>query len=128
MIRVLLVDDQALMRAGFRMILDAEDDVEVVGEAGDGVEAVEQAHQRGPLDTERAGELPLRRRIVVSRQVHQHAPSGLAEAERAQPLVEALAPAPRHLAQQGAEVVEITGRGGGCTGQGDGGRPFSLGS
>ena len=48
MIRVLLVDDQALMRAGFRMILDAEDDVEVVGEAGDGVEAVEQARRLRP--------------------------------------------------------------------------------
>ena len=40
-VRVLLVDDQALVRAGFRMILDAEPDVDVVGEASDGVEAVE---------------------------------------------------------------------------------------
>ena len=39
-IRVLVVDDQVLVRAGFRMILDAEDDLEVVGEAGDGQEAV----------------------------------------------------------------------------------------
>ena len=36
MIRVLLVDDQALLRMGFRMILEAEPDIEVVGEAGDG--------------------------------------------------------------------------------------------
>jgi DNA-binding NarL/FixJ family response regulator len=35
------VDDQALVRAGFRMILDAESDIEVIGEAGDGLEAVE---------------------------------------------------------------------------------------
>jgi len=39
-IRVLVVDDQALVRVGFRMILEAELDLEVVGEAADGVEAV----------------------------------------------------------------------------------------
>ena len=39
MIRVLLADDQALMRAGFRALLDAEDNVEVVGEATDGAAA-----------------------------------------------------------------------------------------
>jgi DNA-binding NarL/FixJ family response regulator len=40
-IRVLLVDDQALVRAGFRALVDSEDDLEVVGEAGDGEEALE---------------------------------------------------------------------------------------
>ncbi len=40
-IRVLIADDQALLRAGFRMILDAQEDMEVVGEAGDGAQAVE---------------------------------------------------------------------------------------
>jgi DNA-binding NarL/FixJ family response regulator len=40
MISVVLVDDQALLRAGFRALLDAEPDIEVVGEAGDGEEAV----------------------------------------------------------------------------------------
>jgi DNA-binding NarL/FixJ family response regulator len=39
-IRVVLADDQVLVRAGFRALLDAQDDVEVVGEAGDGDEAV----------------------------------------------------------------------------------------
>jgi DNA-binding NarL/FixJ family response regulator len=39
-IRVLLADDQELVRAGFRMILETQADIEVVGEAGDGVEAV----------------------------------------------------------------------------------------
>ena len=43
MIRVLLADDQALVRAGFRALLDAQDDIEVVGEAGDGEEAVRLA-------------------------------------------------------------------------------------
>jgi DNA-binding NarL/FixJ family response regulator len=42
-IRVLLADDQALVRAGFRALLDAQDDIEVVGEAGDGAAAVELA-------------------------------------------------------------------------------------
>ena len=40
MIRVLLADDQALVRAGFRALLDAQEDIEVVGEAGDGDQAV----------------------------------------------------------------------------------------
>ena len=40
MIRVVIADDQALVRSGFRMILDAKADIEVVGEAGDGAEAV----------------------------------------------------------------------------------------
>lgn len=48
MIRVLLVDDQALMRTGFRMILDAEPDIEVVGEAADGQEGVEVARRVRP--------------------------------------------------------------------------------
>jgi DNA-binding NarL/FixJ family response regulator len=39
-IRVLLADDQMLVRAGFKALLDAQDDIEVVGEAGDGDEAV----------------------------------------------------------------------------------------
>lgn len=41
-VRVLLADDQALVRGGFRMILAARPDVEVVGEAADGVEALEK--------------------------------------------------------------------------------------
>ena len=40
MIRVLLADDQALVRAGFRALLDAQAGIEVVGEAADGAEAV----------------------------------------------------------------------------------------
>ena len=48
MIRVLLVDDQALVRAGFRMILDAEPEMEVVGEAADGREAIDQVRALRP--------------------------------------------------------------------------------
>ena len=47
-IRVLVADDQALMRTGFRMILDAEDDIKVVGEAIDGADAVRQFERLGP--------------------------------------------------------------------------------
>jgi DNA-binding NarL/FixJ family response regulator len=47
-IRVLLADDERLVRAGFRMILKAESDIEVVGEAADGVEAVEEARRLRP--------------------------------------------------------------------------------
>jgi DNA-binding NarL/FixJ family response regulator len=45
---VLIVDDQALVRAGFRMILEAEEDIEVVGEAADGSEAVAEARRLRP--------------------------------------------------------------------------------
>ncbi len=48
MIRVLIVDDQSLVRAGFRMILEAEEDVEVVGEAADGKEAIAAATELRP--------------------------------------------------------------------------------
>jgi DNA-binding NarL/FixJ family response regulator len=47
-IRVLLVDDQVLLRAGFRMILEAQPDIEVVGEAGDGLQAVDAARRLKP--------------------------------------------------------------------------------
>ncbi|MGH3352912.1 MAG: response regulator [Nocardioides sp.] len=48
MIRVLLVDDQPLIRSGFRALLDIEDDIEVVAEAGDGVQAVALAREHRP--------------------------------------------------------------------------------
>ena len=47
-IRVLVVDDHAMVRAGFRMMLEAEPDIEVVGEAGDGARAIDAVHRLQP--------------------------------------------------------------------------------
>jgi DNA-binding NarL/FixJ family response regulator len=48
MISVVIADDQTLVRDGFRMILDAQDDIEVLGEAADGFEAVERTRELRP--------------------------------------------------------------------------------
>ena len=47
-LRILIADDQALVRAGFRMILEVEDDLEIVGEATDGAQAVSMAAELDP--------------------------------------------------------------------------------
>ncbi|KMS66275.1 MULTISPECIES: response regulator [Streptomyces] len=47
-IRVLLADDQALLRSAFRVLVDSEPDMEVIGEASDGAEAVRLAKEHGP--------------------------------------------------------------------------------
>ncbi len=47
-LRVLLVDDHAMVRSGFAMVLSVEDDIEVVGEAADGLQAIEQARALRP--------------------------------------------------------------------------------
>jgi DNA-binding NarL/FixJ family response regulator len=47
-IRVLIVDDQALVRAGFKMILESEPEIEIVGEAEDGLQAVDAARELQP--------------------------------------------------------------------------------
>jgi DNA-binding NarL/FixJ family response regulator len=47
-IRLLIVDDQAMVRSGFRMIVEAEADITVVGEAGDGIEALDAAKRCSP--------------------------------------------------------------------------------
>ena len=47
-VKVLIADDQALVRVGFRMLLDAESDIDVVGEATNGLEAVDKARRLRP--------------------------------------------------------------------------------
>ncbi|WP_446220331.1 response regulator [Micromonospora sp. IBHARD004] len=47
-VRILLADDQPLLRAGFRMVLGTEDDLDIVAEAGDGLEAVELSRRLLP--------------------------------------------------------------------------------
>ena len=47
-IKVLLVDDQPLLRMGFRLILEGEDDLRIVGEASDGAEAIRQVRETNP--------------------------------------------------------------------------------
>ena len=71
-IRVLLCDDQALVRNGFRMILNAQEEIDVVGEAGDGTEAVELTKRLLPhvvlMDVRMPGMngIEATRRIVLS--------------------------------------------------------------
>ncbi|HET9076683.1 MAG TPA: response regulator transcription factor [Acidimicrobiales bacterium] len=48
MIRLLIADDEAMVRRGLRLVLEAEEDLQVIGEAADGVEAVEQARRLDP--------------------------------------------------------------------------------
>jgi DNA-binding NarL/FixJ family response regulator len=72
MIRVLIADDQELVRAGFRMILEVEDDIEVVDEASDGAAAVEAARKLDPdvvlMDVRMPGTdgIEATRRLVIS--------------------------------------------------------------
>jgi DNA-binding NarL/FixJ family response regulator len=46
--RILIVDDQAMVRTGFRMILESEEDIDVAGEAADGAEAIDRARELQP--------------------------------------------------------------------------------
>lgn len=69
MIRILLVDDQELVRSGFRTILDTEDDLHVVGEAVNGAEAVQQARDLAPDVICMDVEMPVMNGIEASREI-----------------------------------------------------------
>ncbi|CAG7613438.1 response regulator [Leucobacter soli] len=69
MIRVLLVDDQELVRSGFRVILESEPDIEVVGEAANGEEAVRAASELAPTVVCMDVEMPVLDGIEASRRI-----------------------------------------------------------
>ncbi|WP_444947860.1 response regulator [Micromonospora ureilytica] len=69
MIRVLLVDDQPLIRSGFRALLDAEDDITVVAEAADGREGVALARQHLPDVALVDVQMPILNGIEVTRRI-----------------------------------------------------------
>jgi DNA-binding NarL/FixJ family response regulator len=69
MIKVLLADDQPLVRTGFRMILEAEPDIEVAGEAGDGADAVRQCRKLQPDVVVMDIRMPVQDGIAATRQI-----------------------------------------------------------
>lgn len=74
-IRVALVDDQRLLREGLRIILEAAPDIEVVGEAGDGVEAVQLAGQARPDVMLMDIRMPLRDGIAATEAIRKAFPT-----------------------------------------------------
>ena len=75
MIRVVLADDEALVRGGFRMILEAQADIEVVGEAEDGVGAVRQVRATAPDVVLMDIRMPAMNGIEATAEVSRQAPS-----------------------------------------------------
>ncbi|ROR95845.1 LuxR family two component transcriptional regulator [Salana multivorans] len=75
MIRVLLVDDQALLRTGFRLVLEAVEDIEVVGEAGDGAAAEQMARALEPDVILMDVRMPGRNGIEATQAITQALPS-----------------------------------------------------
>ncbi len=74
-ISILLADDQSLLRQGFRMVLSAEDDLEVVGEAGDGAEAVRMTRALKPDVVLMDVRMPGTDGIEATRQIVAEVPS-----------------------------------------------------
>jgi DNA-binding NarL/FixJ family response regulator len=68
-IRVLLVDDENLVRSGLRLILEAERDIEVVAEAGNGVEAVEAARRLDPDVILMDVQMPVKDGLAATREI-----------------------------------------------------------
>jgi DNA-binding NarL/FixJ family response regulator len=75
MIRVLIADDQALLRGGFRIMLDGQDDMDVVGEAGDGEEALAQARRLQPDVVLMDVRMPRLDGLTATRQLVREIPS-----------------------------------------------------
>ena len=75
MIRVVIADDQALVRGGFRSILGSSGDIEVVGEAGDGAEAVQLCRSRQPDVVLMDIRMPVLDGLAATRQVVAQGPT-----------------------------------------------------
>ncbi|MDP9233971.1 MAG: response regulator transcription factor, partial [Actinomycetota bacterium] len=74
-IRVLIVDDHALFRRGLQMVLEAESDIDVVGEATDGDEALERAEATTPDVVLMDVRMPKRSGIEATRMIKDVLPS-----------------------------------------------------
>lgn len=75
-IRILLVDDQAMVRTGFRLILESDDDLEVVGEAEDGVSAIAAAQSTRPDIVLMDIQMPVMDGLTATRQIAERITPG----------------------------------------------------